>query len=269
MVKCVHRLKPFTREPGTEMLLPGTCDLVKVFPTHAERGAQVIDFGVKGVISRFMAMNDLERNEIVISGTSSEGPYQHILKGNTPKERSRLHLGCHKAQDWLLMRRRSDMREFLPFWHRLGQNLPETVKGEMIDSKNRLEAQSWLLDQFRLRFEGNSLNVHSLEWLKGSSAWIEKLFLHQEEETLFLLQTLPPQLHAGRLLGAELKGFKIDMEWTKKEIRKLILYPSLDQELILKTSNFFKACRINGIKTSLNKKIKFKSGNRLIFDCFY
>ncbi len=264
------------------MLLPGTLDVVRVFPTHVEKGDERIDFGIDGPIKRFMAMADLERNEIVVSGETSKGSYRNLLKGTEVNELPRLHLGCHKAQDWLLIQRRGDIREFLPFWYRLGKNLPETVKAGAIEPKNRLEAEKWLIEQFRIRFGGlglprNSDEAHygfpfqdkGLEWLKGSSDWIEKLFIYEKENELFILPCLPPQLHAGRLIGVQLTDLRVDMEWTKKQIRRITLYPLRDGELTLIVNPFFKTCRINGARALINQSIKFNANVKVNIDCFY
>ena len=275
-------MKPFTREPGTEMLLPGTSLLVKIFPTHAEKGGERIDFGVEGPVKKFIAISDLERNEIVISGVGAKGPFKFYLKGEEKGERSRLHLGCHKSQDWLLIKRREDIREFLPFWHRLGQNLPDAVVAEKIEEKSKLDAEKWLIEQFRVRFKGLGVSQDSdehhyglafqgdpLAWLKGSSYWIEKLFIDEKENVVQLLPCLPPQLHAGRLLGAELHNMTVDLEWTKKTIRRVVLYPRKDLTISLATHPFLKYCRVNGKKVEINRKINLTSCVKLIIDCFH
>jgi hypothetical protein len=250
------------------MLLPGTSELIKIFPTHLEKGSEIVEFGVNGSIKKFMAISDLEKNEIIVSGVSSEGPYEYILKGSPVESRARLHLGCHKSQDWLLMKRRADLREFLPFWLRLGQNLPTSIQGELIDMKEKLEAEKWLIEQFSLRFASLSFKTNELEWLKGSSQWIEKLFIRQEQDKLIILPCLPPQLHAGRFLGVSLDGFSVDIEWTKKKIRRLTLSPTKNQEIILVTPPFLKTCRINGKRAPLNQKIKLNIDTQFNIDCF-
>jgi hypothetical protein len=181
----------------------------------------------------------------------------------------RLSLGSHKAQDWELIKRRFNLTEILPLVHRLGQLVPamssmpsragtlsllEDCRQSFINERPEKGQERWrhfLLGCFNSmlipQLEDNnyqgiisnsplgSLDISPLVLLSEGARLIRGLFVQQKEGTLLILPYLLPSLHSGRLLNVPLEGGgELSLEWTKKTIRRLILYAGYDQELALK-----------------------------------
>lgn len=188
----------------------------------------------------------------------------------------RLSLGSSKALDWELIRRRQDFATIFPLWHRLGQLIPQfptsprggnaillTKCQQAIDSN----APEHLLGHFRklflASFEGalsprvvdaefqgivnplSKFEGSSLQLLSEGAKLIRSLFIQEKETRLHLLPALPPEFHCGRLLTASWgKGGKLDMEWTKKALRRVVLTSNAPAKLSLVTSKGEKSCRL-------------------------
>ncbi|MBS3904850.1 MAG: hypothetical protein KGZ39_05955 [Simkania sp.] len=146
------RCKPFSHEPGTVCLIPGTDWRVRVFPTlihffGPEGQRHTEHFPIEGPIEGFTIEQDLEQKKLRVFGRAKLGyqryeircvqdiidmviekPEKKIIRIASsptmalPKER--LSLGMHKLQHWEEMRRRLDLREILPLWFRLGLMTP-------------------------------------------------------------------------------------------------------------------------------------------------
>lgn len=145
-----ERLRPFSHQPGTYCMLPGTTLRLHIFPTMIRvediSGPQpqfVDEIGLSlcGPIEGFTIEQDLERGVVSLWGHSSAGYYRYFLSydpaiprvvvsetqpkkinGNLPLPR--LSLGSHKAQDNELIARRAGLDEIFPLWHRLGTLTP-------------------------------------------------------------------------------------------------------------------------------------------------
>jgi len=69
-----------------------------------------------------------------------------------------------------------------------------------------------------------SLQESPLYLLKQGSALIRSLFFREDKGEAFLLPTLPPEFHCGRMTDVMWQDAGvIDFEWTKKCMRRLVL----------------------------------------------
>lgn len=148
------RFKPFSHEPGTICLIPGTQWRVQAFPSKLQffgPNEEKIEhfFSHRGPQKGFTIQQDLERKELRIFGQPDLNcsiignevwenkkkvlvlPFQSLAV----HEVERLSMGVHKAQDWQGIRSRLDLKEILPFWFRLGQitprEFPKVKKGSL------------------------------------------------------------------------------------------------------------------------------------------
>lgn len=192
------------------------------------------------------------KEELIMPSTTSSFPTAFTEK---------MHFGCHKAQDWTLIKRRFRLDEILPIWFELGKNIPQHPKlgvgtprllescASLLQQKNRQEIGKHLLDLFRAGFEGmlvprfkdtdhQGLLQDNDEIPKGASPLmllgegarlIRQLLVQQQDEKLALLPCLPVQLHAGRFVGIECDELILDLEWSKKLLRRCVLHPKSDQ----------------------------------------
>lgn len=182
----------------------------------------------------------------------------------------RLSLGSHKAQDWELIKRRFHLTEILPLVHRLGQLIPvenksmplregtlsllEDCRQSFIHERPEKGQERWrhfLLGCFNSMlvpqledddYQGlvsakplSTLDMSPLILLSEGARLIRELFVQQKDGVLWILPYLLPSLPCGRLLDVPLEGGGwLSLEWTKKAIRRVILYAGSDQELMLK-----------------------------------
>lgn len=195
----------------------------------------------------------------LIKGDSLFNPYQ-------PPLCDRLSLGCHKGQDWDLIKRRLSLDEIFPLWHRLGQlvnivhnqrcnegvlSLLEQCKEAFAENKPELAQQQWL-NLFRAGFRsllvprledddyqglvpshpGALSTVSPLVLLSEGARLIRQMFIQQAENRIEILPLLFPSLHCGRLIDVRLEGGGVlSLEWTKKTIRRMTLRLEEDREL--------------------------------------
>lgn len=180
----------------------------------------------------------------------------------------RLSFGCHKAQDWELVRRRSCLQEIFPFWHRLGQLVPQvpgppTATGtlallaecEQLLKQGRPDvAQQIWLNVFLCAFREMLVpqmedscyqgivksvplagsTVSPLVILSEGSRLIRKLLIQQENGSLGILPSLLPVLPFGRLVDVPLEGGgSISIEWSKKTIRRMSIHSTQEREIAL------------------------------------
>lgn len=164
----------------------------------------------------------------------------------------RLSLGVTKAQDWTLMIRRRDLAEIFPLWFRLGQSISYTsvIKPsqatlwtkccEIVEKGTPDIILKPFEHLFTAAFEGGlsprledtdfqgfSLPVSSftspLPLLSEGAKLIRSLFLQVNNEVISILPALPSAFHCGRMLNITcVQWGTLDLEWTKKKIRRMI-----------------------------------------------
>ncbi len=221
-----------------------------------------------------------------------------------PVPGERLSLGNHKKQEGEAMQRRLDLAELFPFWHRLGQLLPSSplpLKKE--GSLALLEAcHQTLLDRepvkteecfrqlIRVGFRSlwmpcledsfyqgilpqallENLEVSPLLLLTEGSRLIRRLFFSEEEGAIEVLPHLLPSLHCGRLTEAPLPGGgTMSLEWTKKTIRRLILYSAEEQEVQLLFRSSVRSYRLRQSRQEKGERKQNGSSLLLQKNCYY
>ncbi|MCB1110017.1 MAG: hypothetical protein KDK64_03485, partial [Chlamydiia bacterium] len=97
------------------------------------------------------------KEELIIPTTLSAFP-------KAPNEK--MHFGCTKKQDWLLVKRRQNIEEILPIWFELGKHVPPHPVLEMglsrllakcqeqIETKEKDKIGATFLELFKIGFEG-------------------------------------------------------------------------------------------------------------------
>lgn len=221
----------------------------------------------------------------------------------------RLSLGNHKAQDWELIKRRCDLTEILPLVHRLGQLVPfveapnslegtlsllEDCRESFVNERPEKGERTWhrflmgcfnqlLVPQLKdVNHQGLidsqlslSYNLSPLILLSEGSSLIRKLFIQQENDQLAILPYLLPSLHCGRLLQAPLEGGGwISIEWTKKRVRRLVIYSEKDQELAMKFRSDVRSYRLRqteqdkGVRVACRDSLHVKQNEFYLFDNF-
>lgn len=216
----------------------------------------------------------------------------------------RLSLGNNKAQDWDLIKRRIDMKEILPIWHRLGylvsplQNSMDdnsttliSLCKEAIETKNVLDIVPCFTHLFQAGFEGIltprmiDSEFQGFEYPPIQSHWnplhlliegsklIEQIFIQQREKTISILPVLPPEFHSGRLLNLIVQDGVVNMRWSKKVIRNLSFYSHQKQEIQFHFRHVNK-CRIRkstkdrGEVIVCNQPFQFEKNCYYFFDNF-
>ena len=221
----------------------------------------------------------------------------------------RLSLGNHKSQDWELVKRRLNLAEIFPILHRLGQLVPlttsqrskegtlsllEACRRSFDEDKPEEAPQTWqnlILGGFKSMlvpqledsdYQGFvsphhflSSDISPLVLLTEGSRLIRHLFFQQEKDKISILPFLLPCLPCGRLLDVPLEGGgAISFEWTKKTIRRLILYVEQDQELTVKFRSHVRSYRLRqdikdkGESRSCQTPLSLKKNHHYFFDNF-
>jgi hypothetical protein len=180
---------------------------------------------------------------------------------NTPFER--LSLGNHKTQDWDLIQKRNDLKELLPLLFCLGQKIPRippqplTGTARLLDWPNEEAILSFFKAAFtpllipRLTDEHHQGLVpdepaigNPFFLLQEGAKRTRALFFVQNERRLSFLPHLPVSLDAGRLIGLRVPGVgTIDIEWSKKVLRRVEISADTSGEVILEMQRGLKTFR--------------------------
>lgn len=213
-----------------------------------------------------------------------------------PLATERLSLGNHKAQDWCLVKRRNDLAEILPLWLRLGQSLPVqkiSTKPSLLLKCLEDKAHQDFLNLFKAGFDGilsprSQDSQHQgypvdpiykgdplLALLTQGGQAIRSLFIEQQERNISILPHLPQEFHCGRFIGIQLAGIGVlDIEWTKKQIRKMILAPTSNQTVQFDFGKKIKSFRLTqgsqpkGSRLIASSSIDIHTGESYLFDRF-
>ncbi len=211
----------------------------------------------------------------------------------------RLSLGMHKMQDWQLIRRRLDLKEIFPIWMRLGQITPHLsstscLKGnlsllntcqDIVSGNRKQEAVVAFTQLFMAAFEGICLprlfdtdyqGIAPIDKPEGTdpspiviltegAALIRSLFFQETQDVVSLLPCLPSEFHAGRMIEIHtLLGDRVDFEWTKKQLRRVVLRPRTQRTLHLKISRHIQKCRVRVSLKDRGKVHSLKEGVLLL-----
>lgn len=318
-IEISERLQPFTHQAGALLLIPGTDQKVQIFPTRIVLSDRVITLPFTGPVEQFTVMMDLEREKILVWGTANEGYFHYVLHKEgffvdrdqtgdlknclsplvSPSKKTvkeRLSLGCHKKQEWDQIVRRSDLKEILPHWLRLGTltkssfNLPESLSCAVkaLEKRDGIAFYKALHHLFRARFKGvlvpdtkddlfqgilekEDLLGTEIGFLTEGAGLIRRAFVDENK----ILPCLPPQFPCGRLLETSLKGVGlVDLEWSKKFIRRMVIRCDQNGSTLLRFQPDIRQFRLRrgrsdqGVFLSVEEKVHYKDGDVLFFDRF-
>jgi len=275
-----ERYRPFSHQPGTSSVLPGTNLRFQIFPSlvrvfEEDTVVSEINLAVLGPVKDFTVQLDLEKGRIRVWGTASTGYMRYSIYPASTQEKfvlvqetgekdkapeckkvtlERLSLGSSKAQDWDMVKRRFDMTEILPVWFFLGQQIEEKdcapaegtaaflheCRRAIISDDSRR-----LLEPFKLLFQSGfdgilaprktdsdhqgfhlppvASDFSSIALLSDGAKLIRSLFFSYNDCVVDILPALPVEFHSGRFIDLKCgtQG-TLDMEWTKKAIRRVI-----------------------------------------------
>ncbi|MBS0629218.1 MAG: hypothetical protein JSS30_03210 [Verrucomicrobia bacterium] len=292
-IKIAAKLRPFSHQPGICCLIPHTTWEVKIFPTklffrdHQSGRTEEVSIGKQ---KEFTVVDDLERGRIEILGKPRQliaaGSYEFLEKIELPSSNKRLSLGCHKKQDWEQIQRRADMGEIFPFWIRLAQIIPETALPSIGTAE--LLKQGKLDQTFHAGFVGilcprlqdeNYLGiipdvkipsgVSPLGILHEGARQIERLFFYEEGEALYFLPKLPKEFHAGRFVHLTTRaGDEIDMEWSKKQLRRVVIRAKSTRTVQLHLQSHIRRFRVQKAIFHRDQPIELQAGKTLYLDRF-
>lgn len=295
-IKIAQRDRPFSHQPGTKVLLPGSGLILQVYPARLVIDTVgVFDWEIVGPVEEFTVLLDLERGCVVVWGRARNGffryrvhscgagvacyaerlpepgiHYKGIAEGlwlrggyiythpqarelYLPPSSERLSFGCTKKPEWELIEQRNSLEEQFPLIVRLAQQQPTVprAKGGIMHIVEELQSaltqhdkiafqhkfqtllqiiyQGLLVPtQADVRYQGLALpaveidSPHSL--IQESARLIRESLIHLQGNTLAILPLLPPQLHCGRYLNVRCGSLAlVDLEWTKKFPRRLII----------------------------------------------
>ncbi len=250
-----------------------------------------IPLDVLGPVHPFTVEQDLDKGCVRIFGTGPKGYIHFTVsciegelvvapksKPLPPLLEEKLSLGMNKALDWDLVMRRRDLKEIFPQWLRLAAAIPAMEDAafhhpflyacrKVIEEKDKLALEPAFLNFFEASFKGILVpswtderhlgilpgnfeipKLSPLVLLKEGAACIRSLFFRKEEAHLHILPCLPPEFHSGRFV--RLSGM-VDLEWSKKLIRRMIIRPQTDGPLHL---HFQKEIRGFRLRTSLKER---------------
>lgn len=283
------KLMPFSHLPGIECLVPFSQFSVQIYPAliklHSlnENITEEIPLHIQGPVRDFTVIQNLEKGEIQVFMEANQGFYRYSISYSgfltvhlkkipegifflkdpkyiktgisqiIPSSLERLHLGFNKALEWELVKKRGNLNEIFPLWHRLGQITPQTA---FIPDNSLLSAccdaiaqrdkqnifplfKNLFLTGFQglfvprekdLDYQGISIppieNNHPLAILSEGQKLIRSIFLETNADILELLPVLPREIVSGKLTNYQCPYGIIDLEWAQRQPRKLIVRPS-------------------------------------------
>jgi len=218
----------------------------------------------------------------------------------------RLSLGNHKAQNWANIYQRRDFSEIFPLWMQLAQQLPlDEDNGcggnyDLIDACQRaietnspenilpaflhlflagfsagLSPRSFDEDHYGFNSSALTTKNSPLHLLIAGKKLIRRLFIKIEGPQIVVLPHLPPEFHSGRFLNISCAGYgTLDMEWSKKSIRRLIFTAKSSMTLNFCFSKEIKKYRLQenvqskGRWITTSTPLDIQSGVKYFFDCF-
>lgn len=216
----------------------------------------------------------------------------------------RLSLGCNKAQEWEMIRRRESLEEIFPLWHRMGQLIPqnrppvessgtlallEECRRHFSYGRPEAAEQCWrnlflcafggmLVPQLEdSHYQGiieakpfEELDASPLLILSEGARLIRQLLIHQEEGSLSVLPFLLPCLPFGRLIDVPLTGGgSVSLEWSKKTIRQMIIHSEQENEIDLKFRSNISSYRLRQHTRDKGERIPRSSTLSLKKNCQY
>lgn len=334
------RLLPFSHLPGVECVVPFSEYSIQIYPAllriqslRDSKKVEEIPLNVIGPVKNFVVIQNLEKGEIGVFGETNFGLLRYTIfslerqlyvivkkqlqgsllskpssllvecttKSLAESSSERLHLGQHKALDWELVKRRRDLREIFPVWHRLGQiSLEETCVRDhslfqdcydavMERKKEAIPIAFHTL--FSAGFQGILVprledsdyqgfplpplaKNKALTLLTEGSKLIRSLFLSINNDEIELLPVLPSEFVSGKLCNFQFSLGSVDLEWSKRIPRRMVFKALSSGSLtIIFPKNIRKArLRLNdndkGVMVSSRALLDLEQGTHYYFDQF-
>lgn len=238
---------------------------------------------------------------------NGESVFSKNPKTPLSSSQERLALGCHKKQEWEAIKKRLDFREIFPLWFSLGNayKLPPRVGPDSGMFALLKECQEAITQHrpelivpafkklFLAGFKGlfvprlqdddfqGLLPSHSersvdspLYLLTEGSKLIRSLFISSSENEVFILPNLPPEFFAGRMTKIDIRFGKLDLEWTKKMVRRMIFRGTSDGEIHFHFPSSLKSFRLKrsredrGRLCLCGEPLEIKAGSLYLLDQF-
>lgn len=210
-----------------------------------------------------------------------------------PADLERLSLGIDKAQDWDKAVARLDLAELLPFWFRLGRLTPFNGTVKNSGTTALLSTEFPFENLLRVGFDGLlcprltdtdhqgfDLPVpvegeDPLALLHAGAKLIRQLFLTQDGHAISVLPALPSELHRGRFLNMACSFGVLDIEWSKKLIRRMRLtchescQATFNFQNALKDYRFRQGSKDAGRTVQNGATVSLQAGKEYLFDHFH
>jgi hypothetical protein len=228
---------------------------------------------------------------------SRKGKQRTLLPSKTlspalSKSCERLSLGSHKTLDWELVKRRRNLTEIFPVWFQLGQMVPHVEAPKvgtagLLKEVDKREVVPHFLKLFMAGFRGilsprlndelhqgilissESVDACPLILLAEGAKLIRALFFQEEKEGWALLPNLPPEFHAGRFLNLRSSvGDEIDLEWSKKLLRRVTIRAAQTCTIALRFQKALKSYRVQGKRHPVDTPLQLEAGKTLHLDRF-
>ncbi len=301
-----EKITPYSHQSGVECLVPMSDWVVQVFPALIKVHDFAFPIKVTGPVKEFTVQMDLERECVFIWGVAKEGQFRlklfadelglslivekapkagiqigsHVLQrkeklglakgGRFAESRmvERLSLGNWKAQDWDLVRRRGEFKEIAPLLFLLGQKLPTVDFLPAVQPEHFfLAALSGLcapklqdaLNQGLPSFDGEPIAL-----LQATYRPIRQFLIQGE----LILPRLPNDWDAGKVLGLNAESGKLDIEWTKGHIRRMIFTSHVTEDVQFTFTKEISSSRCNGIRLKNGDSFAAEAGKKYLFDRF-
>lgn len=307
------RLRPYSHVPGISCLIPGTLFEAVIFPAliRIMKDNHIIKeypIDIKGPLAQFTVFQDLERGCITIS---SEDYFFHLLPdlqlinrkhpGLPPiQTQERLSLGSHKKQEWEDLKKRCDFRAIFPIWHRLGmfysdlnghsklveecqeaiqsnnpENIVQTFRKLFLAGFRNILVPRLKDDDHQGIISGNTIsNGETIYLLSKGARIIRSLFIQEVSDRILILPALPPEFFAGRMTEVKTNKAIVNLEWSKKLIRRLSIHALADGTLNLNFQSQIKKYRLRtarkerGCMFFAGDPVEIKSGTFYLLDQF-
>ena len=276
MISIATRLRPFSHRAGAQCIVPGTDQVIEAFPHLLRIGTLEIPLGSDPFVPDFTLQQDLERNCVWVFGKKfrikivarSDGFevgtkfFPAPIRFHKCVDIERLSLGSHKAQDWDLVLRRFDLKEILPALYDLGQKVPFSKEIETTPMS--------LEDLYRSSFHHMMVPRNKEESgsvLRSAFLRIRSLFIVEKANRLQLLPDNP--FPEGRLVNVQTEMASLDIEWTKRRLRRVTLHMRKTGEMFLDLPKEILSFRGKGMHMA-GEPLQCVAGQRMVFlDRFY
>ncbi len=240
MISINAKIRPFSHKIGAQCILPGTDEVVEAFPHFLRIGSREIPLGNDPLLRDFTLQQDLEKNCVWVFGkgfriqifatpdgvTVGKTFFPLPIRFQERKEVERLSLGCHKAQDWDLILRRFDGKEFLPLLYLLAQKVP--FEGE--DKLFSEAFETFYLSSFHhMMVPRDRTEIRPI--LRSAFLKIRSFFIQEKGNRIKLFPENP--FPEGRLLHVQTEMGLLDIEWSKKCLRRTIFHPRKTGQIFL------------------------------------